>query len=230
MELAGADDVLSVKGAAQQAGHRGVQAGAGDEEVVVGPPLSGQQARVGQDRKAGFHARVLPHGLIQLILNGPLPGPAVHKLNVLRPVPLQNVLHRHMVNAPPTDDGNGVVLHRGVVPEGQIPLDQNADRGARPGQGDKRRVLPLVPPYLFGHSGHCFRRHAGVSGQGVPVGRQVGGRGHVFDGQHLRVVHAPLDSLLPLPGPQGLHHAGDVFQQYFDVAVSISTKHRFLPE
>ena len=37
MELAGADDVLSVKGAAQQAGHRGVQAG----RLTASAPASG---------------------------------------------------------------------------------------------------------------------------------------------------------------------------------------------
>lgn len=149
VKVPGADDVAAEERPAQQAGHGGVQAGAGDEEIVMGAADGRYVGRVRQNCQPRRDAGVVRHGCVQLPLDGALAGPAVHELDISRGVAVQEIGHGIAVDAPAPNDGDGVMGEVGTVPALEIAADQNADGRPCPGQGDQGALpSPALPNLL----------------------------------------------------------------------------------
>ena len=185
VEVLRSDDVTAEECPAQQAGYRGIQAGAGDEEIVMGAADGRHIGRIRQHRQPRIHSGIVRHGGVQLPLDGALAGPAVHELEIAGGVAGQQIGHGVAVDAPAPDDGDGVVGDIGAVPAPEIAPHQDADGGPRPGQGDQGAPLPLLRPDLLRRPGHGLRRKAGIPPQGVEIGVQIGLGRLVFQRQHL---------------------------------------------
>ena len=184
--------------------------------------------RVRQNCQPRRDAGVVRHGCVQLPLDGALAGPAVHELDISRGVAVQEIGHGIAVDAPAPNDGDGVMGEVGTVPALEIAADQNADGRPCPGQGDQGALPSPALPDLLRRPGHSLRCDAGVPLQGVVIGGQIGRGGLILQGQHLRVVDTALDPGLPLPGAQGRHQAGDVFQQDGHILTLICAEHKIL--
>ena len=197
VEAAGAQVGVVEDGAGDQPGHRGVEAGRGDEEVVAGAEDLDAAAGVGQHGQAGVEplprrqaalGRVAVDGRPQLAHDRALAGPAVDEDDPAGAVPGVQVVERDRVDAPAPHDAHGVVRQVEAVAQGRPAAQQDADRGARPGQRGEHEVLAALGEQQLGD-------HAG--GAGDPRGRGlqrpveqplVARVGLVLHRQRLRVV------------------------------------------
>jgi hypothetical protein len=216
VEVVGADEVVAEHGPAHQPGDRGVETGAGDEEVVARPGDGGAPARVGHDGEAGVETG-RGGGLVELALDGALARPPVDELEREAHVARLHPAHGHGVEASVADDRHAVV--RPVEPGGgqEVAADQDADRRARPGQRHQH------------HVGSPQRQHA-LGGDGDPEGRapraphesslehlEVLGCGLVLDRQVLAVVATLAQVRLALLEPRLERPVAQIGEQERDV-------------